>query len=860
MTNVSSSAPISFTGIESGLDTSAIINALLQVDEAPLDQLKTQQSNVDSQTADYQTIEQELQSLQSAADQLSAPNAFAAAVSASSSSTAVATATTGAGAQVGSTTFSVEQLATASTLVSSGTVASANDVVASGPLLVASGGSGIGIASVAGAGLALGAHTIAVTQASAGATVVGGAAVAGTTAITSANDQLTVTIDGTLSTFTIADGSYTASDLAGALNSASGGALAATIGSSGQLDLATAEQGSQATLQVGSGSANAALGLSASGPVVGTDGVITVDGYANTVSDVAASGTTPVTLTSGSGGTIEAQLSPGGLSVGSVTAQNIAVGNGSLSSVVAAINRANVGVTAEALHVGANQVALSVTSDATGAANAVSLDPSAFLSSGLGTMETTTAGQDAKISLGGAGGFVVSSTSNTVTGLLPGVSVSLQQVSASPVTISVAADGASAATTVQTFVNAANSVLQTISEATAFNSATDTAGPLNGDYQLQGLAQSLLGVVVQAVGNSSVIDTGTTGSAAGLSIDAATDQINFDPTTFAADYESDPSAVAQMFTQGGSFAPGSGSPAGAGDVSLVYASDSTQPGSYAIAVSQSASQAADTGSASFASGTSPVALAESYTVTSGGSSASYGITSGESLEQVASGLDGAFAQAGMNLSAQVVNNGPNSSLQITSADYGSQNSFSVTSTGADQLGLVGASFVGTDVAGTINGIAATGDGQVLAAPTNDPTLAGLSVLVTTAGLSSTTPLGTFSYNSGLAGGIAYLSAQAVGTGGELPSKITSLQASSTQLGGQITLAQQLVTEEQQQLDNEFDNLETTLSNLKSESSFLTSMFGASSDSLGSLTGSSSASTTSGSTTSGSSSSTTTGGT
>ena len=61
---------------------------------------------------------------------------------------------------------------------------------------------------------------------------------------------------------------------------------------------------------------------------------------------------------------------------------------------------------------------------------------------------------------------------------------------------------------------------------------------------------------------------------------------------------------------------------------------------------------------------------------------------------------------------------------------------------------------------------------------------------------------------GLAGGIAHLAAAAVDTGGEFPTKITSLQASSSQLGSQITLEQQLVDqEEQQQLDTEFDNLE-----------------------------------------------------
>jgi len=109
-------------------------------------------------------------------------------------------------------------------------------------------------------------------------------------------------------------------------------------------------------------------------------------------------------------------------------------------------------------------------------------------------------------------------------------------------------------------------------------------------------------------------------------------------------------------------------------------------------------------------------------------------------------------------------------------------------------------------------------------------------------VASATPLGTFSYSSGLAGGVAHLAAGAVGVGGEFPTKISSLQASSSQLGSQITLEQQLVTEEQQQLDTEFNNLEKTLSNLKSESTYLTSIFGASADTLGSLTGNSSGST------------------
>ena len=190
----------------------------------------------------------------------------------------------------------------------------------------------------------------------------------------------------------------------------------------------------------------------------------------------------------------------------------------------------------------------------------------------------------------------------------------------------------------------------------------------------------------------------------------------------------------------------------------------------------------------------------------------------------------------------MVQNGSGSSLQITSSDYGSQASFSVSSSGADQLGLVGSSFVGSNVAGTINGVTASGDGQVLAAPTTNPALAGLSLLVATPGITSSTSLGQFTYTAGLAGGLANLMASASATpSGELPSKISAMQNTSKQLGDQITVEQQIVVQQQQQLEAEFNNLEATLATLNSQSSYLSSMYGTGSDSLGSLTGGSSSS-------------------
>src|SRR6202034_905861 len=122
----------------------------------------------------------------------------------------------------------------------------------------------------------------------------------------------------------------TPSQLAQAVQAASGGSLTATASGLGQLSLATAQQGSTSSLQIAGGSALSALGLPAGSPVDGTDGVISVDGTSTTVNDISGTGPTSVVLNSGSGGTVTVGIS-GGLSAGSMTADNLSVAGGSLA-------------------------------------------------------------------------------------------------------------------------------------------------------------------------------------------------------------------------------------------------------------------------------------------------------------------------------------------------------------------------------------------------------------------------------------------------------------------------------------------------------------------------------------------------
>jgi flagellar hook-associated protein 2 len=838
--------PVSFSGLVSGLNTQSIINAEMAVYEQPLTNLQTEQSTINTQIADFQAINTQLLSLQQSADALADPSAFNEAYAAASSNSSVATAAVTSGTQTGSLTFAVDQLAVGSTQISAGTVASPNDIVTSGSVLVGSGGAALGITSLtAGTGLAAGSHTIAVTQSSSGATVAGSAPLAASTTIGASNDQLDLVVNGAAQTVALASGTYTPSQLAQAIDAASGGSLSATTSVSGQLSLATTEQGSAASLQLTGGSALTALGLSAGSTVNGTDGVISLDGTSTTVSDISGSGTTSLTLNSGTGGTVTVGIS-GGVTAGSMTADSVSVGDGSLQSVVSAINGAGVGVTANALEVGQNSYALELTSNGTGTASSTTIDPQAFAGSGLGALLTTTSAQNAVVSVGGTGGYQVTSQTNALSGLLPGITISLASVSSTPVTVTVSPDGSTVAGNVQTLVSAANQLLSTISTDTAYNTQTKTAGPLNGNMSLTSLAQQILGAIGEAVGRSGAGSDGTAGESAGLAI-TSQGTITFNQTAFEAAYAKNPTGVQSMFTEGGTFT--AALPAYAGQVSVAGATDNTSPGTYAVSVTQSAQQAVDVGSSTWASGASALSQAETYTVTGGAVSATYAATAGESVADVVNGMNGALAAAGIDASAALVGSPGAYQVQLASAAYGSAATFQVAASGSDQLGLTsgGSTYTGTDVAGTINGLAAVGSGQDLSSYNSGDNADGLVVQVTTPGITSATALGNVTYAPGFGQGLAHIAAtSSLAPNGIIPVTIAGLQGTLAEVGSEISMQQQLVATQQAALTAEFTNMETTLSRLQSESSFLNQAFGGGSSNSSSSSLSSGSSSSSGS--------------
>jgi flagellar hook-associated protein 2 len=114
VTIVSSStagAPISFNGLSSGLNTSEIITALLGVERVPITRLTAEQTSLEGQRTQLQSIQSNLTQIAFDAQELGSPVLFKTSQAVSSSEPARIAATATAGAAVGGYEVNVTQLA-----------------------------------------------------------------------------------------------------------------------------------------------------------------------------------------------------------------------------------------------------------------------------------------------------------------------------------------------------------------------------------------------------------------------------------------------------------------------------------------------------------------------------------------------------------------------------------------------------------------------------------------------------------------------------------------------------------------------------------------------------------------------------
>lgn len=763
-----------FAGLGSGLDLNTIISQLVQVERQPISRIKSRQDLVRKQIAALEGISARVSILATASSSLANPSRWGG-VKVSSSDTSVATVSASGTGSSGTLAFSVSSLASSHAIRSSGTLASTSDAVtASSRLILGTGLSQAGVSALRTSdAIEAGSASFVVTRSSAAAVRTGNTPLPGLVTIDPTNDTFFVDVNGVPRSITLAHGTYDRNALASALNAAfttAGVPATASIANDSSLTLTTSLEGSSASIQVTGGTALTALGLSVdSSAVTGTDALVSFRGVETTVTSAQAGST--VTLDGPSGSSVQAVLS-GGLRTHSATVAVVDTGSKSLRAVVDAVNasRATSGVAAAAVRVGTNAYRLQISASATGADATLNVDTASL--SQIGSFSQSSQAADATITVGsGEGAYEVTSSSNTFSDLLPGLSVTVLKAGSATVT----ATPNTRSDDVRDFVQKANTALSYIAEQT--RASTTAAGVLSGDASVRTFASTL---------RSSII--GSLSSRAGISIDRS-GVITFDAAAYDAAYSADPDAVRDIFSQSVS------APSG---VTLSQASDSTIAGSYELTISQAATKAS----------VSIPSWASAMSFTQGSSTASYTPAAAATAAEVATGLNAAFTSAQLSLEASA----ESGSVVVRSTAWGTLGAFSYTQGGSTT------NATGVNVAGTIGGVAATGLGQVLSlATTASSPAAGLRLLVDT---TSTGALGSVTYATGIAGRVRQVGRDSADSASLLYAARSAREARIKSFDTQMAAMEKRVKAKEEQFRRQYSAMDSTIGRLQNVSSWL----------------------------------------
>lgn len=278
------------------------------------------------------------------------------------------------------------------------------------------------------------------------------------------------------------------------------------------------------------------LSSSSSAITPSVTGIATASSFSVGVSQLAQSqATVSSVLPTGSdlSGTLTFQLgtwtttgsppTPTAFANGTATAVSVVIppGTTSLSDVAAKINDAKAGVSATVI-TDASGARLMIRSSTTGEAAGFKITASSGAGAGLQALTydplnsasgttMTQAGQNAKATINGVS---VSSATNTLTGVIPGVALELSQVTTSDALVTVKSDTDTIKANIKAFVDAYNAVNTYLSDSTKYDDTAKSAGILQADSATVGL----MNMMRRLVSSQSMGDTITRLSDVGISV------------------------------------------------------------------------------------------------------------------------------------------------------------------------------------------------------------------------------------------------------------------------------------------------------------------------------------------------------
>jgi flagellar hook-associated protein 2 len=488
--------------------------------------------------------------------------------------------------------------------------------------------------------------------------------------------------------------------------------------------------------------------------------------------------------------------------------------NNTVAGLSLAINQANAGVTASVVtdNTGAHLVLNSTKTGANSSMEITGTLTALAYNSTTSTMTQNQAAQDASVAING---LTISSSSNTVSSALKGLTLNLQQAQVGKiVTVGVSQNNADITTAINGFVKGFNDLLSIVTPMTGYDAVNKKGGVLQGDSTVNTAMAQLRSQMGSMV-------SGLTGSAQSLADIGITRQkdgtLALDSAMLTSQLASNPSGVTAVFAV-------LGTPTSA-NVLVSSSTTNTQAGQYAVNITQLATRGA-------LNGAPPTSLimgaANTFAINVDGiqsgtialtqqTYASYAALATEMQSRING--DSAIKAAGKSIGVTYDTVG--NRMVFTSQSYGTPSQVAITANTTTTLGLsVATGVAGVDVAGTIDGLIATGSGQTLTSTGGASNGLGLLFNGTTLGAN-----GTVGFSRGVIEGLDNLMTSVLSnTTGTLKNRTDTLQKSVAAIATERTKLADRLDKLQTSLFKQFNAMDRLLGKMQSTTSFLTQQF------------------------------------
>ena len=206
--------------------------------------------------------------------------------------------------------------------------------------------------------------------------------------------------------------------------------------------------------------------------------------------------------------------------------------DGTIAGLAAAVNAADLGVSARVLQTSPGTYQLSLTANTSGAA-------ASFAATGTGwtSLDVVRQGVDAQLKVDGV---TITRASNVINDVVTGVELTLQSLTTTPITVTTSRDDAAISDKVKAIVGAINDLSNVIKSATRTGAKESDRGPLVGEFN----ARRLMDQVRDTIARSVTAADGTTMTSRDLGITLQRDgTAKFDQDALSASLRDRPAAV-----------------------------------------------------------------------------------------------------------------------------------------------------------------------------------------------------------------------------------------------------------------------------------------------------------------------------